>query len=86
MDEHQTKVYERIRRILARMLKLKEEAIRPTSHLQSDLRVDSLDVLEIVNRMEEEFQIQDPTDELPTVNTVQDIVDFVDGMLRLKEK
>ena len=51
--------------------------IKRESNLQNDLGADSLDTVEIVMNLEDEFDIQIPDDKVEKVKTVGDVIDFV---------
>jgi len=48
-------------------------AIVPTDHIQHDLGLDSLGVMEVVADIEDKFEVQIPTETLSTVATVEDV-------------
>ena len=82
MNAHADETFHRVRKLLISMVKMKEESIKETSNLQTDLGIDSLDVVEIVSRMEEEFGIQFESEDLPVVRTVSDVVQLVEKARR----
>ena len=55
--------------------------VKPDSHLRNDFGLDSLDVMEIMMRIENKYGIHIPYDESDNVETVQDIVDVVQKYL-----
>ncbi len=59
--------------ILARHVDL-DRAIQPTDHIQNDLGLDSLGVMEVVADIEDRFEVQIPQDVLSTISTVEDVV------------
>ena len=68
-------VFEKIREIIASQLGKDEEEITLDTNVKDDLDADSLDVFQIINDTEDEFEvsIEDPE----SIVTVKDIVDFV---------
>ena len=70
---------EKVKSILADQLEVSEEEIKPESILIDDLGADSLDVVEIVMSLEDEFGIEIADEETAKIKTVQDIVTFVDS-------
>jgi acyl carrier protein len=66
----------RIQRIIAGQLKKKPEQIILSAGLQTDLEGDSLDALEIVFQLEEEFNIKIDEADARRMATVQDIVNY----------
>ena len=70
-------VFEKIRVIIASQLGKDEEEITLDTNVKDDLDADSLDVFQIINDIEDEFEvsIEDPE----SIVTVKDIVDFVEN-------
>jgi len=71
-----TSVEERIITGLAKVLNKQPNQIQKESRLIEDLEVDSLDALDLIFKLEEEFDIEIPQGELPFV-TVQDVIKYV---------
>jgi acyl carrier protein len=71
-----TSVKERIITGLAKVLNKQPSQIQKESRLIEDLEVDSLDALDMIFKLEEEFDIEIPQGELPFV-TVQDVINYV---------
>ncbi|HLH80640.1 MAG TPA: acyl carrier protein [Chthonomonas sp.] len=70
--------FDRVRKVLLERLDVTEEEIVPEASLVNDLKADSLDVVEIVLRLEDEFTIDIPDEDAEKIVTVQDIVDYID--------
>ena len=70
-------VFEKIREIIASQLGNDEDEITLETNVKDDLDADSLDVFQIINDIEDEFEvsIEDPE----SIVTVKDIVDFVEN-------
>mgnify|MGYP000481625612 FL=1 len=66
--------FENVRKNIARQLDIPEESITMDSRLVEDLKADSLDVVELIMDIEQEYGIQVPEEELPNVHTVGDIL------------
>ena len=69
--------FEKLQKIIAEVLNLSEEEIRPDSTFVDDLGADSLDVLQIIMGIEEEFDIEIDNEEAEKITTVQDAVDQI---------
>jgi len=69
-------VEERIITGLAKILNKQSSQIQKESRLIEDLEIDSLDTLDLIFKLEEEFDIEIPEGELPFV-TVQDVITYV---------
>lgn len=67
----------RVRSIIADQLGLAEEDIKPESKFIEDLGADSLDIVELIMAMEEEFQTEIPDEEAEKIRTVGDAIEYV---------
>ena len=72
-------MFEAVKEILIRQLKLKNVEVRPDSRIKEDLGADSLDILQLLMTIEEDHGIKIPDEELATFEKVQDIVDYLEG-------
>lgn len=70
-------IYERVRDVIARVLKIDPDEITPTSNFVFDLGADSQQSIELVAAFEEEFEIDMEEDEALGVQTVEKAVDFI---------
>lgn len=66
--------FEKIRDLLAKQMDIPTETITPESRLGEDLKADSLDLVELVMDLEQEYGLQIPEEDLPNIHTVGDIV------------
>jgi acyl carrier protein len=71
-------IYEKLKGIIVEQLGVKEEEISPEAHFADDLGADSLDIVEMIMAVEEEFGIQVSDDEAETLQTVQDVAKFIE--------
>lgn len=71
-------MFERVREVLADQLGLEENEIKPESKLKEDLGADSLDMVELIMAMEEEFDVEIPDEEAQNIRTVADAVNYVE--------
>lgn len=70
----------RIKKVVAEQLSVEEAEIRPESSFQDDLGADSLDLVELIMAMEEEFEIKIEDDAAQKIKTVQNAIDFVTNL------
>ncbi|HCL57552.1 MAG TPA: acyl carrier protein [Spirochaetia bacterium] len=70
--------FEKVREIIAENLSLSEDEIKLDSRIVDDLGADSLDVMETVMALEEEFNVKFPEDEIKELQTVNDLVKYID--------
>ena len=72
-------VFDKVRAILVDQLDVDEDAVSMESSITDDLGADSLDVVDMVMSLEEEFDIEIPDEEIETMKTVGDIVKFIES-------
>ena len=70
-------MYEKVCNMLAEQLDISADTITPQSEVVKDLGADSLDVVELMMALEDEYGITLPEGEVENVKTVQDIVDMM---------
>ncbi|MCV2502081.1 MAG: acyl carrier protein [Candidatus Lightella neohaematopini] len=70
-------IEERVKNIIAEQLSIKKEDIVNSSSFVDDLGADSLDTVELVMALEEEFNIEIPDEEAEKITTVQAAIDFI---------
>lgn len=72
-------VFEKIKDILVDQLDVNEDSITLESVITDDLGADSLDVVDLVMSLEEEFDVEIPDEEIESIKTVEDIVRFIES-------
>ena len=70
-------VAERVRKIVVEQLGVKEEELKNDASFVDDLGADSLDTVELVMALEEEFETEIPDEEAEKIKTVQAAIDYV---------
>ena len=70
--------FEKVHDIISKQLDIDAGTIKMDSRLIDDLKADSLDIVELIMDLEQEFNIEIPDEELPKVQTVADIVGYLD--------
>ena len=70
-------IEERVKKIIVEQLGVKEEDVKPEASFVEDLGADSLDTVELVMALEEEFDIEIPDEEAEKITTVQSAIDYV---------
>jgi len=70
-------IQERICKIISEQLSQDAEEVVPEASFIDDLGADSLDLVELVMHMEEEFDVEIPDEEAENIRTVQDAINYV---------
>lgn len=68
---------ERLKATIADSLAVEEDMIKPETSLKDDLEADSLDFVELVMNIEDEFGVKIDEAETAKIKTVQDIIDYL---------
>ena len=75
-------IVERVKKIVAEQLGVNEADIKNESSFVDDLGADSLDTVELVMALEEEFECEIPDEEAEKITTVKQAVDYVNANLK----
>ncbi|TYQ13321.1 UNVERIFIED_CONTAM: acyl carrier protein [Acetivibrio alkalicellulosi] len=70
-------MFEKVKKIIVEQLGVEEEEISMESSFIDDLGADSLDIVELIMALEEEFDLEIPDSEAEKISTVGDIVDYI---------
>ncbi len=72
---------DRVKKIVAEQLGVKEEEVQAGASFVDDLGADSLDTVELVMALEEEFETEIPDEEAEKITTVQLAIDYINDNL-----
>ena len=72
-------IEERVKKIIAEQLGVKEEEVTQEASFVEDLGADSLDTVELVMALEEEFETEIPDEEAEKIATVQDAISYIES-------
>ena len=72
---------DKIKAIIAEQLGVDESEVKPETHLMKDLEADSLDAVEIIIAIEDEFDIEVPDEDAEKFQTVNDIISYVEARI-----
>jgi acyl carrier protein len=72
-------IEERVKKIVAEQLGVKEEDIQNSASFVEDLGADSLDTVELVMALEEEFETEIPDEDAENITTVQHAIDYIES-------
>ena len=70
-------VEDRVKKIIAEQLGVEEEEVVPEASFVQDLGADSLDTVELVMALEEEFDIEIPDEEAEKMQKVSQVIDYI---------
>ena len=70
-------IEDRVKKIVAEQLGVKEDEVKTESSFVDDLGADSLDTVELVMALEEEFETEIPDEEAEKISTVKDAIDYI---------
>ncbi len=70
-------IFEKVKKIVAEQLEVEENKIEPKANFANDLGADSLDVVELVMALEEEFEIEIPDEAAEQIDTVGKAVNYI---------
>ncbi|MBC7805713.1 MAG: acyl carrier protein [Akkermansiaceae bacterium] len=71
--------FERVKKVVVKQLEVSEDQITETASFVDDLGADSLDVVELVMGLEEEFDIEIPDEDAEKIATVGNAVEYIDS-------
>ena len=71
-------MFDKVQAILAKQLRIAPERITLDSQIKKDLGADSLDILQLLMRIEDQYGIAIPDKALATFNTVRDVVTYLE--------
>ena len=78
-------VFERVKKVVAEQLGVEVEEVTPSASFTEDLNADSLDLVELIMALEEEFsnpiqKLEIPDEDVKGIKTVKDAVDYIKGL------
>ena len=69
---------DKVKEVIVDKLGVDEDSIKPEAHFVNDLGADSLDTVELIMELEEEFGIEIPDDDAENITTVGAAVDYIE--------
>ena len=70
-------IFEKVKEVIIEQLAVEDETIKLETSFIDDLGADSLDIVELIMALEEEFDLQIPDNEAEKITTVGDVVDYI---------
>ncbi|MBE6885879.1 MAG: acyl carrier protein [Oscillospiraceae bacterium] len=74
-------VFEKVKTIIADQLAIDEDSITMESNVIDDLGADSLDVVDVLSQLQDEFSVDVPDSEIENMKTIGDIVNYIENNL-----
>jgi acyl carrier protein len=75
-------IYDRLKKIIVDQLGVDESEVVPSASFVEDLNADSLDLVELIMSLEEEFKLQISDEDAEKITTVQEAQDYIEEHLR----
>ena len=72
-------IFEKIRTILCQQLDLEEDVVTMESSIAEDLGADSLDIVDLLMSIEDEFEVEIPDEQIENIKTVGDVVSYIEA-------
>ncbi|MBR0123707.1 MAG: acyl carrier protein [Bacteroidales bacterium] len=73
-------IFEEVQKILAKQLRIPADKVQMDSRIRKDLGADSLTILQLLLKIEDEYDIRIPDEELANFGTVGDVVAFLEKL------
>lgn len=70
-------IFDKVKEIIVKELKIDADKVKPEASLKDDLGADSIDAVEVIMALEDEFNISISDDAAQNIKTVQDLVDYI---------
>ena len=71
-------MFEKIRDLIVEEVGVDEEQVTMDASFKNDLNIDSLDLFEMVMSLEEEFDVEIPSEDLENIDTVGDLINYIE--------
>ncbi|MBQ3915234.1 MAG: acyl carrier protein [Ruminococcus sp.] len=71
-------ILEKLKEIIAEQLGVEEDVVTPEANIQDDLGADSLDLVDLIQTIEDEYDLEIPDEAVEEIKTVNDIVNYIE--------
>ena len=71
-------VFDKIKELIVEQLGVEEDAVTPEANIQEDLGADSLDIVDLIQTIEDEYDLSSPDEAVEEIKTVNDIVNYIE--------
>lgn len=75
-------MFEKVCAVLSEQLNVPADSIKPTDDVMNDLNADSIDIVEMLMNLEDEYGVKLPEESFDNIKTVQDIVDALEQLVK----
>lgn len=82
--EVNTMIFDTVKALISEQLGIEADNITEASYIQEDLGADSLDIVDLIMAIEDEFDVEIPEDQVENIKTVGDIVKFIEDTMVLR--
>lgn len=72
-------IFDKVKTILAEQLDVDAQTLSMETDIAKDLNADSLDVVEILMSLEDEFDVEIPDEEIENIKTIGDLVEYIEN-------
>jgi acyl carrier protein len=76
--EEKNMVFDKLKEIIVEQLGVEEDAVTPEANIQEDLGADSLDIVDLIQTIEDEYDLSIPDEAVEEIKTVNDIVNYIE--------
>ena len=80
----QNEIFDKVKEIVVTQLSVDADKVFPQASFADDLQADSLDTVELVLALEEEFKVEIPDEAAEKITTVQEAVDYIKNQIAAK--
>lgn len=77
-------VFDTVKALISEQLDIEADNITEASYIQEDLGADSLDIVDLIMAIEDEFDVEIPEDQVENIRTIGDIVKFIEDTMVLR--
>lgn len=77
-------VFDTVKALISEQLGIEVDNITEASYIQEDLGADSLDIVDLIMAIEDEFDVEIPEDQVENIKTIGDIVKFIEDTVILR--